>query len=139
MSMEADFCVRVLDHAIARHVKPEIFDTDQGSQFTSMVFTERLKGEGIAISMGGHTRCPPRRSCVRASDARPPPWTSLHCGQPRQRSTCRRPTRVQTDGATSRPHILLVPHFKGKPSMRYFCRSCNILVSCELAYDCETA
>jgi transposase InsO family protein len=125
MSMEADFCVRVLDHAIARHVKPEIFDTDQGSQFTSMVFTERLKGE--------------RRSCVRASDARPPPWTSLHCGQPRQRSTCRRPTRVQTDGATSRPHILLVPHFKGKPSMRYFCRSCNILVSCKLAYDCETA
>ena len=62
MSMEADFCVRVLDHAIARHVKPEIFDTDQGSQFTSMVFTERLKGEGIAISMGGHTRCPPRRT-----------------------------------------------------------------------------
>jgi putative transposase len=53
MSMEADFCVRVLDQAIARHGKPEIFNTDQGLQFTRMVFTERLKGEGIAISMGG--------------------------------------------------------------------------------------
>lgn len=42
ISMEADFCVRVLDAALARHGKPEIFNTDQGSQFTSAVFTERL-------------------------------------------------------------------------------------------------
>jgi len=53
ISMEADFCVRVLDAALARHGKPEIFNTDQGSQFTSLAFTERLKTEGIAISMDG--------------------------------------------------------------------------------------
>ena len=53
ISMEADFCVRVLDAALARHGKPEIFNTDQGAQFTSLAFTERLKAEGIAISMDG--------------------------------------------------------------------------------------
>jgi putative transposase len=53
ISMEADFCVRVLDAALARHGKPDIFNTDQGSQFTSQAFTERLKTEGIAISMDG--------------------------------------------------------------------------------------
>ena len=53
ISMETDFCVRVLDVALARHGKPEIFNTDQGSQFTSLAFTERLKSEGIAISMDG--------------------------------------------------------------------------------------
>jgi putative transposase len=51
--METDFCVRVLDVALARHGKPEIFNTDQGSQFTSLAFTERLKTEGVAISMDG--------------------------------------------------------------------------------------
>ena len=53
ITMEADFCVRVLDAALARYGKPEIFNTDQGSQFTSLAFTERLKTEGIAISMDG--------------------------------------------------------------------------------------
>lgn len=53
ISMEADFCVRVLDAALARFGKPEIFNTDQGSQFTSSAFTERLKDERIAISMDG--------------------------------------------------------------------------------------
>jgi putative transposase len=53
ISMEADFCVRVLEQALARWGKPEIFNTDQGSQFTSLAFTERLKTEGIAISMDG--------------------------------------------------------------------------------------
>jgi putative transposase len=53
ISMEADFCVRVLDQALARHGRPEIFNTDQGSQFTSLEFTERLEAEGIAISMDG--------------------------------------------------------------------------------------
>ena len=43
---EADFCVRVLDTAIAQYGKPEIFNTDQGSQFTSLAFTERLNAEG---------------------------------------------------------------------------------------------
>jgi len=53
ISMEADFCVRVLDQALARHGRPEIFNTDQGSQFTSLAFTERLQSEGVAISMDG--------------------------------------------------------------------------------------
>ncbi len=53
ISMEADFCVRVLDQAIARHGKPDVFNTDQGAQFTSLAFTERLKSAGIAISMDG--------------------------------------------------------------------------------------
>ena len=53
ISMEADFCVRVLDQALARYGKPEIFNTDQGSQFTSLAFTDRLKGERVAISMDG--------------------------------------------------------------------------------------
>lgn len=53
ISMEADFCVRVLDAALARYGKPEIFNTDQGSQFTSLAFTERLKEHHIDISMDG--------------------------------------------------------------------------------------
>jgi putative transposase len=53
ISMEADFCMRVLDEALARHGKPEIFNTDQGSQFTSAAFTGRLLAEGVHISMDG--------------------------------------------------------------------------------------
>jgi putative transposase len=53
ISMEADFCVRVFEQALARYGKPEIFNTDQGSQFTSLAFTDRLKNERIAISMDG--------------------------------------------------------------------------------------
>ena len=53
ISMEADFCVRVLDQALARHGRPEIFNTDQGSQFTSLAFTGRLEAKGVAISMDG--------------------------------------------------------------------------------------
>src|ERR1700710_3151592 len=47
--MEADFCVE----ALARFGKPEIFNTDQGSQFTSMAFTSVLLREEVAISMDG--------------------------------------------------------------------------------------
>jgi transposase InsO family protein len=42
--MDADFCVTALEEAIARFGKPEIFNTDQGSQFTSFDFTNTLKG-----------------------------------------------------------------------------------------------
>ena len=51
--MEADFCVRVLEQALARYGKPEIFNTDQGSQFTSQAFTDGSSAERIAISMDG--------------------------------------------------------------------------------------
>src|SRR4051794_41761043 len=51
--MEADFCVEALEDALARHGRPEIFNTDQGSQFTSHAFTSVLREAGIAISMDG--------------------------------------------------------------------------------------
>ena len=53
ISMEAAFCVEALEEAMVRHGRPEICNTDQGSQFTSQVFTEVLLKAGIAISMDG--------------------------------------------------------------------------------------
>jgi putative transposase len=53
ITMEAAFCVETLEDAIARHGKPNIFNTDQGSQFTGSVFTGVLIKNGIAISMDG--------------------------------------------------------------------------------------
>ena len=53
ITMETDFCVAALEEAIARHGKPEIMNTDQGSQFTSLEFTDTLRRHGIAISMDG--------------------------------------------------------------------------------------
>jgi putative transposase len=50
---EAAFCVETLEDALARYGKPEIFNTDQGSQFTGSAFTGLLAGNGIAISMDG--------------------------------------------------------------------------------------
>lgn len=51
--MEASFCVEALEEAMARHGKPEIFNTDQGSQFTSHEFTSVLTAADIKISMDG--------------------------------------------------------------------------------------
>jgi len=53
ITMEADFCVEALEEALAKHGRPEIFNTDQGSQFTSAAFTDVLLDAGIAISMDG--------------------------------------------------------------------------------------
>jgi putative transposase len=53
ITMEAAFCVEALEEALARYGKPEIVNTDQGSQFTSAAFTEVLIQNGIAISMDG--------------------------------------------------------------------------------------
>jgi putative transposase len=55
-TMDADFCVTALEEAIARFGRPEIFNTDQGSQFTSFAFTDTLKGADIRISMDGRGR-----------------------------------------------------------------------------------
>lgn len=55
-SMEAVFCVDCLEEALRAHGKPEIFNSDQGSQFTSEAFTGVLKREGISISMDGRGR-----------------------------------------------------------------------------------
>jgi putative transposase len=53
ITMEADFCVEALEEALAKHGKPEIFNTDQGSQFSGDAFTGVLIKNGIAISMDG--------------------------------------------------------------------------------------
>lgn len=55
-TMETDFCVQALEEAIDTYGCPEIFNTDQGSQFTSEAFTKVLKDNGIAISMDGRRR-----------------------------------------------------------------------------------
>jgi len=53
ISLEAAFCVEALEEALARHGRPEVFNTDQGSQFTGGAFTGVLTRNGIAISMDG--------------------------------------------------------------------------------------
>ena len=53
ITMEAAFCVEALQQALAKHGKPETFNTDQGSQFTGAAFTGVLIKNGIAISMDG--------------------------------------------------------------------------------------
>jgi putative transposase len=53
ITMEATFCIEALQEALARHGKPDIVNTDQGSQFTGTAFTGTLAGNSIAISMDG--------------------------------------------------------------------------------------
>lgn len=56
-TMENEFCVAALEEALARYGKPEIFNSDQGAQFTSLAFTDVLKRHDIKISMDGQGRC----------------------------------------------------------------------------------
>jgi len=56
-TMDAGFCVEALNDALARYATPEIFNTDQGSQFTSLDFTGVLRDASVAISMDGRGRC----------------------------------------------------------------------------------
>jgi putative transposase len=55
-TMDTTFCLEALEEALGRGPAPEIFNTDQGSQFTSEAFTGRLEAAGIAISMDGRGR-----------------------------------------------------------------------------------
>ena len=55
-TLDVEFCVEALEEALARHGRPEIFNTDQGCQFTSVAFTQVLKGAGVKISMDGRGR-----------------------------------------------------------------------------------
>jgi len=55
-TLDADFCVRALEEALARFGRPEIFNTDQGSQFSSTAFTSMLQGAEVRISMDGRGR-----------------------------------------------------------------------------------
>jgi putative transposase len=56
ITLESDFCVRALERALLKYDKPEIFNTDQGVQFTSKDFTKKLEEEKIKISMDGKGR-----------------------------------------------------------------------------------
>jgi len=56
-TMDAGFCVEALNEALGRYGRPEVFNTDQGSQFTSFDFTGALGDAGIRISMDGRGRC----------------------------------------------------------------------------------
>ena len=53
ITMDSSFCVEALEDALARYGKPDIFNTDQGSQFTAAAFTGVLAEKGITISMDG--------------------------------------------------------------------------------------
>ena len=55
-TMDTDFCVEALEEALQLYGAPEIFNSDQGSQFTSKAFTERLLKSGVTISMDGRGR-----------------------------------------------------------------------------------
>ena len=55
-TMEVEFCLEVVEEAMARFGRPEIFNTDQGSQFTSPRFTGLLQQAGVRISMDGRGR-----------------------------------------------------------------------------------
>jgi putative transposase len=55
-TMDASFCVEALNEALARYPPPQIFNTDQGSQFTSSDFTQALKDAGVKVSMDGRGR-----------------------------------------------------------------------------------
>jgi len=71
-TLTADFCVEAVEEAIARNGKPEIFNTDQGTQFTSDAFTTMLHGHGVAISMDG-------RGCWRDNVFVERLWRSIKC------------------------------------------------------------
>lgn len=55
-TLDASFCIEALEEALRKFGSPEIFNTDQGSQFTSEAFTEMLSSRGIRISMDGRGR-----------------------------------------------------------------------------------
>jgi putative transposase len=55
-TLDSEFCAEALEEALAKHGRPEIFNTDQGSQFTSDRFTRVLKDAGVDISMDGKGR-----------------------------------------------------------------------------------
>ena len=71
-TLTTDFCIDALNEGIARHGRPETFNTDQGSQFTSLEFTQVLKDNQIAISMDG-------KGCWRDNVFVERLWRSVKC------------------------------------------------------------
>jgi putative transposase len=72
ISLDAEFCVEALEKALARYGKPTIFNSDQGSQFTSAAFTAVLHREKIPISMDG-------KGCWRDNVFVERLWRSVKC------------------------------------------------------------
>lgn len=56
-NLESDFCINALSKALKNYAAPEIINSDQGVQFTSIAYTELVKSHGISISMCGRGRC----------------------------------------------------------------------------------
>ena len=56
-TLDASFCVRAVQRALAKYGTPDIFNTDQGCQFTSAAFTQPLLARGVKLSMDGKGRC----------------------------------------------------------------------------------
>jgi putative transposase len=56
-SLESSFCIKALERALAKYGTPEIFNSDQGSQFTDGAFTAVLEAKSVRISMDGRGRC----------------------------------------------------------------------------------
>ena len=56
-TLEVDFCVAALEEGLEQGSGPQIFNTDQGSQFTSEAFTSMLLAQGVQVSMDGRGRC----------------------------------------------------------------------------------
>jgi putative transposase len=108
-SLDTGFCLEALDEALARYGAPEIFNTDQGCQFTSAAFTAKLQAHGIRISMdgrgryldnarrgartGGAQRASPSRACGARSSTR----TSISWPTP----TAARPEPASPAGSAS--------------------------------------
>ena len=107
ITMEAAFCVETLEDALARHGKPDIFNTDQGSQFTGAAFTGVLANNGIAISMDGKGRLAGqrvRRAAVAQRQIRGGVSASL---RQRQRGPRARSAAIWTSTIGRRPHSSL--------------------------------
>ena len=93
-TLDAEFCVDALEEALVRHGRPEIFNTDQGSQFTSAAFTGLLVEHGVAISMDGKGRFLDNIFIERL-------WRSLKLRKYSSRPTPRSPRRAPGSVAIS--------------------------------------
>ena len=96
-TLDARFCTEALTEALERYGRPEIFNTDQGSQFTSLEFTSVLKDAGVAISM----------------DGRGSAWTTSSSGASGAHSSTRPSTRTSSQPASRLSGSLLA----GSPFM----------------------
>ena len=109
-TLDAGFCVEALEEALTRHGQPEVFNTDQGSQFTGFAFTGRLQAAGVRISMDGRGRCLDNifiERCGARSNMRLSICTTL--------PTAARPGASSTSGPASTTPKGHTRHSMGKP------------------------